>query len=245
MISFDAYDLIALWEKQQTLSPAEQALLLLALARPRDSREALGNMTIGERDRILLDMRRQLFSDQLESLAHCSNCDETLEIALAISEFLSVATSADAAARSSLRVGEFDIVFRLPTVADAIAIERNRALATARLMLQRRCIVAARKDGSSVDPQELDEITLARISRAMEKMDPLSEIRLSITCTNCEHSESILLDIASYLWAELRIEAERLLDEVQLLAREFGWREMDIVAMSGVRRQYYLDRRTT
>ena len=243
MISFDAYDLIALWEKENALSSAQRGLLLLALANPEQSRQTLGAMTVGQRDRILLDMRRQLFGDQVEGIVHCSRCDETLELCVSISDFLSV--SAESSARASLRVGEIDITFRLPTVEDSLAVERYGEHHEARRSLLQGCILSARRGGTSVDPQEIDDITLARIARRMEEMDPLAEIQLTIICTDCEHSESILLDIVSYLWAELHTEAERLLDEVRLLAAQYGWREMDIVAMTGQRRQFYLDRRAT
>lgn len=243
MISFDAYDLIALWEKESALSSAQRGLLLLALANPQQSRQALGAMTVGQRDRILLDMRRQLFGDQVEGIVHCSRCDETLELCVNISDFLAV--SAESSARTSLRVGEYDITFRLPTVDDALSVERHRERHDARRSLLQGCILSANRGDASVDPQEIDDITLARIAQCMEELDPLAEIQLSITCADCEHSESILLDIASYLWAELITEAERLLDEVRLLASQYGWREMDIVAMTGRRRQFYLDRRAT
>lgn len=243
MISFDAYDLIALWEKERTLSSAQRGLLLLALARPGQSRQDLGAMTVGLRDRILLEMRKQLFGDQLESIVQCSRCDETLELSVRISDFLRV--SAECSGQTSVSVGELDITFRLPTVDDALQVEQHKERVGAHRALLQGCIVAVHQDGAHIDPQDVDDISLARVARCMEDMDPLAEIRLGITCADCGHGESVLLDIASYLWTELVTEAERLLDEVRVLASQYGWREMDIMAMTGRRRQFYLKRSST
>jgi hypothetical protein len=51
----------------------------------------------------------------------------------------------------------------------------------------------------------------------------------------------VLFDIVSFFWTELSAQAKRLLREVHTLARGYGWREADILAMSARRRQLYLD----
>jgi hypothetical protein len=104
-------------------------------------------------------------------------------------------------------------------------------------------VVAAVRDGKAVSAAELDEAVVAAVSDAIEALDPLAEVRLTLACAGCESSQSVLLDMASYLWAELLAEAERLLADVCFLARAYGWREADVLAMSGRRRQFYLDRR--
>jgi len=44
-----------------------------------------------------------------------------------------------------------------------------------------------------------------------------------------------------FLWTEITSQARRLLHEVHLLATTYGWHEADILAMSAIRRQYYLE----
>ena len=41
-------------------------------------------------------------------------------------------------------------------------------------------------------------------------------------------------------WAEIDAWARRILREVNILARAYGWRESDILALGAVRRQIYL-----
>lgn len=242
MTSFDAYDLIALWERDRSgLPAAEKALLLLALARPEASREALGATPIGARDRALFELRASLFGDELQALASCSACNEQLELALHVGAFLAGAAAREPATQASLVAGDIGLRFRLPTTDDALAAARAE---DARDDLVRRCIVAATRAGAPVSPESLDDDVVAKVSAAIEEIDPLSEIRLSVTCSACASTQSVLLEISSYLWAELVSEAERLLEDVHGLAHAYGWREADILAMSGKRRQFYLDRRS-
>jgi hypothetical protein len=246
MTPFDAYDLIALWERDRSGLPvAEKALLLLALARPHAARDALGAMPIGARDRALLELRASLFGARLQALASCHQCNEQLELELHVGDFLAGVAPVDAAAPASLVAGDIDLRVRLPTTDDAVLVAHLSDGGEARRALVRRCILDAARDGAPVAFDDLGDDVITRVSQAMESLDPLSEIRLELTCSSCENSQSVLLEIASYLWAELVSEAERLLEDVRLLAHRYGWREADILAMSGKRRQFYLDRMST
>ena len=49
------------------------------------------------------------------------------------------------------------------------------------------------------------------------------------------------MDIGEFFWRELTVQAKRLLREVHLLARGYGWREADVLALHPRRRQAYLD----
>ncbi len=57
----------------------------------------------------------------------------------------------------------------------------------------------------------------------------------------CPHRWPVTLDIASFFWNEIAVQAKRLCHEVHVLARAYAWREADILAMSERRRQYYLN----
>jgi hypothetical protein len=77
----------------------------------------------------------------------------------------------------------------------------------------------------------------ARLSLA----DAHADIRLNLNCTACAACWRAPFDIASYLWSEVDAWALRLLRDVHRLARAYGWREADILALSSSRRQCYLD----
>ena len=75
----------------------------------------------------------------------------------------------------------------------------------------------------------------------MAEADPLSEVEIGLDCFECGNHLTVPLDILSFFWEELREQVKRLLNQVHIMARYYGWREADILAMSPWRRQYYLD----
>ena len=87
------------------------------------------------------------------------------------------------------------------------------------------------RDGRLVGGILLGDINKAPyLMQAFDRNTPLPEQRLQL-----------LFDIGAFLWSEIEACASRLLAEVDALARAYGWRERDILAMSGIRRAAYLD----
>jgi hypothetical protein len=70
--------------------------------------------------------------------------------------------------------------------------------------------------------------------------DPLADVRLAVTCGECGHQWDTTFDIASLLWTEICAAVERLLSDVHMLARAYGWSEAEVLAVGPRRRQYYL-----
>jgi hypothetical protein len=63
---------------------------------------------------------------------------------------------------------------------------------------------------------------------------------LSSACPHCGRAWSAFLDVASFVWREVETWAQRTLQEIHLLARAYGWREIDILTLTPTRRQAYL-----
>lgn len=76
----------------------------------------------------------------------------------------------------------------------------------------------------------------------MANADPLADIQLALTCASCGESFSSPFDIVSYLWTEIEVWALRILSDVDTLARAYAWSERDILNLSPLRRQFYLER---
>jgi hypothetical protein len=99
------------------------------------------------------------------------------------------------------------------------------------------------RDGVEVDfgtrppPRALVRALVERLGAA----DPGAETLLTLTCPACDHRWQTVLDVASFFWDELATRATRLLREVHTLARAYGWREAEILALPGRRRQSYLE----
>jgi hypothetical protein len=82
---------------------------------------------------------------------------------------------------------------------------------------------------------------VAQLTEQIGRADPDADISLDLSCPACDHRWQIAFDIVTFFWAEINSLAKRLLREVHTLARAYGWREADILAMSAARRQAYLE----
>ncbi|WP_394326646.1 hypothetical protein [Streptomyces hygroscopicus] len=131
-------------------------------------------------------------------------------------------------------------------VAGGDATGASTAAARARRALLARCVVSVHRSGQPVPADrlpaaELPEPVQRRLAEAAERADPAADVTLNVACPACGAATRAELDIASYLWAELDHWARDLLLDVHLLATAYGWSEPQILALSPLRRRYYLE----
>ncbi len=232
---------LEIWETSAGGSATVQALALLAAASPGASREQLEGMSLGERDRRLLALRAETLGETLEARSQCPRCDEPLELRLEAGELLGGERPAGAGEAEELELCGLAVRLRAPNSADLLAAERRGGLEEARRCLLERCVSEARRAGEPVAVAELAAAESQELSEALATLDPWAEMRLSLECPACSHRWQELFDVASFFAAELAGLAGRLLREVHVLARGYGWREADVLAMSAKRRQAYLE----
>ncbi|WP_210586469.1 hypothetical protein [Streptomyces sp. GESEQ-35] len=134
--------------------------------------------------------------------------------------------------------GGWEVEFRLPGVADLTAAARA---ADPRGALFTRCLVSAVYAGEVRPAEALPEPVQRRIAEAVEAADPGADVSLNVACPECGQATRAELDIASYLWTELDAWARDVLLDVHLLATAYGWSEPEILALSPLRRRYYLE----
>ncbi|MEU2684101.1 hypothetical protein ABZ654_09530 [Streptomyces hygroscopicus] len=131
-------------------------------------------------------------------------------------------------------------------VAGGDATGASTAADRARRALLARCVVSVHRSGQPVPADrlpaaELPEPVQRRLAEAAERADPAADVTLKVACPACGAATRAELDIASYLWAELDHWARDLLLDVHLLATAYGWSEPQILALSPLRRRYYLE----
>jgi hypothetical protein len=85
------------------------------------------------------------------------------------------------------------------------------------------------------------EARLADAGAALQALDPQADIRLELECGECATRWTAPLFVEPFLWRELGAWARARFDEVDRLARAYGWREPDILALSPQRRRAYLE----
>jgi len=237
--------LLNVWENALRQRPHDQALTILEVACPDVPRERLVALSVGRRDAALLTVRRETFGPALQSFVDCPGCGERLEFALAAdaigAEFVLDPGEPDGEVGGAFAMDGYAIRFRLPDSRDLGAVAGAGDVAAGRAILLRRCLLSSERDGVPVAADDLPEDVVAEVSRQMAERDPQAELLLDLNCPACAHNWEAPFDIVPFFWAEIATEAKRLLREVHTLARSYGWRETDVLAMSEMRRRSYLE----
>jgi len=239
MKSLGDADILAVWETAHRYHPVDQAIALLMTAEPEHSRDELAALPLGCRDARLLALRRSTFGDTLHSRGTCPQCNEAVEFEISCSVLCM--PDAEVSERTVDAEG-YQLRMRPLTSFDLAAAAGASNVAEARRILLQRCVVEARRNDAFVDADELPEAINAAVAQAALMTDPQAELLFELACPACAHRWQATLDIAHILWKEVDARAQRLLMEVHLLARAYGWREADILGMSPVRRNAYLQR---
>ncbi len=237
MRTLAASDILHLWETAQRQHPVDQALALLAAAEPGCSRDELAALPLGLRNQRLLALRRLSFGDQLGGRSVCPQCNETVEFELSCSSLQSLP---DAMSEHTFEINDYALRVRPLNSFDLAAAAASADLTEARRLLMQRCVIEIRYGDAVIDTQALPSTLSDAIAEAALAADPEAELLLELNCPGCAHRWQSLLDIVHILWSEVAARAQRLLLEVHLLARAYGWHEADILAMSPARRAIYL-----
>jgi hypothetical protein len=238
MQGLSASQMIGLWERGAGQHPVDRSLTLLAAACPEFTPEQLWEFRIGRRDVCLLRLRERIFGPTMDATAKCPQCGETVEFTLRTAD-LDV-DSAAVEQPQELEEGEITVRFRLPNSSDLAAISRRSGVADARQALLKRCVIEASIDGALVDSEALSEQVVLKLAARLAEGDPQGDLTLDLKCVECGHPWQIGFDIAAFLWTEIDALAKRLLSEVHILARAYGWSEADVLAMGAARRHFYL-----
>ncbi len=228
MQAFSSSDVVALWERGARLHPLDRSLLALSTAFPGAS-EDHADWSLGRRNRALFELHAVCFEKQLQGWSGCPACGEKAEFELEGGQLLAASASAQPGTTVTVR-GE---IFRLPTSRDLAEVLAEDAAAAARGLLE-RCRLG------EAGPGEWDEAALGEAGDTLAAADPLAEVQLALDCPACGHEWHDVLDIGSFVWAEVESRARRLLWEVHTLALAYGWSEAETLGLSAVRRAGYL-----
>lgn len=238
-------DLLAGWERGLASSGQGRALELHRMARPDTDPRDLLRVPAGMRETDLYALRRALFGDRLDVLAECGSCGAAIEVEIDAGALARrpVTDSEGDPGAGPLRFTEdgWDVEFRLPAVGDLAAAAATGDLAAARRQLVMSCVLAASRDGCACDPAGLPDQVLRRLAAECERADPAAEVTLRLICPQCAAVTPAELDVADCVWAELDSWARETLLDVHLLARAYGWTEPEVLALSPLRRRYYLE----
>ena len=144
-----------------------------------------------------------------------------------------------AAPPAPLEVDGFVLLWRSPDSSDVEAASTAGSAEEAERVLLERCVADVRDpDGEAIDA--LPAGVREALVRAMADADPLAEVLVNVACPECGEEFVADVDVGRFVWAELHARGQRVLREVDVLARAYGWTEAEVLALGERRREAYL-----
>lgn len=232
LVAPSAEAIVEIWEQGLYQQPIDRALTILAVLTNR-SRQELAELTLERRDSLLLERRLQLFGRSFSGGSTCRRCGCDVEVSVTTDE-MDVPEE-----RFVVKVADTELVVQMPTSIDLAAAGRCDSVDAARRELVRRCILGSKRndgDGSF----EGDDV-VAAVEAELDRRAGVSAAAVQVSCPDCGQEWVLELDVAGFMWREIEILAVRLLRQVDLLARRYGWSEQAILALSPGRRRFYLE----
>jgi len=232
--------ILRVWELGRNRHGVDQAILILEEAFPDRSWDDLVQLPLGERNDLLLDVREKTLGFELQGYATCNHCEEELEF-VAETDEVRIPSDALEPGTHTMQFGTYDLRFRLLNSLDLGAVSKGSDEAQARRTLARRVLVKATQKQTPVSADQLPDSVIDALSDRLSECDPQAAMHIEMECPECRKELSIPFDIVTFFWREIQARAQRLLREVDLLARRYGWSEAEILSMSELRRYNYLE----
>src|SRR2546423_5681488 len=220
-------------------APAVTRLLNACLVRLDDvtrSQELVRRILVGDRDFLMLQLRRMTLGEKISAVVVCPACSAQMDV-----DFKASDVQIDRHPQTGMTYTlEFNpgeepgrtVCFRLPTGADQEDILGLDADSAVDVLLV-RCLV---DDGG--EPLSAEE-RIAVID-AMEQLAPKIDLELDLTCPECSHTFVEPFDTTAFFLKEMCVNGDQLLREVHLLAFHYHWSESDILSLTRERRRAYL-----
>ena len=240
MRALTAAEIIQVWELGQSRPGWYRAMLLLAPALPDFTPDEVAAFSVGHRNALLFGLREAMIGSSMDAFIECPKCKEPLEFGLEVAEFCDGFVPEPTGKSYTLESHGFTLTYRLLDSTDLAAGALKGDLGESRSTLIERCLIEVSREGRVVEPGTLEKPVIGALADALSERDPLADKRLPLQCAACEHTWLASFDIVAYFWTEVERLAERLLEDVHLLAKAYGWRQSDILMMSPVRRRHFL-----
>jgi hypothetical protein len=231
-----ADELLALWERAAGTASFDRDDALLSSLHDKPP------LSLGSRNAALLTLRSRLFGQAQLLRCDCPHCGAVSEFSVdcdALSH--SLLPTADAERPQRLEAEGWCVEFRLPNVADLRAASSRSADEAGFVQsLLHRCVSRCEHEGGIHPAHELPPSVALALSQRMEALEPGASVSFELTCPECQQVWTAPMDPGAVLWSELQTRAERLLLDVDALARAYGWSESQVLALSPTRRAAYL-----
>ncbi len=214
------------------------AISLLARIVERADGEPLDweRLAMTDVDVLVLRLRQRLLGDIVRAELRCANsaCAAPVDLEFSIDQYLEHHRPRTPPKVSPTGDGWFrladdgDAEFRLPNVADQLAIASERRREQALL-------------GRCVRPVDAAARSRRSIEAAMARMAPNLASDVEGSCPECGAKVAAYFDPLTYTLRELRDQAAFVYEDVCFISRFTHWTEADILAMPAARRTRYAE----
>lgn len=210
---------------------------VLSLDDEEPPRDMARRMLVGDRDYLVLQLRRLTLGDRVLAVVDCPACGSKMDIdfdaaAIPIENGVPDTPTYEIELPGHAGHPTRTVRFRLPSGGDQEAV-LGLDVETAADKLLERCLLS-----SAAMPLAVEE--KARVITAMEARAPRVELELELTCPECSGAFVMPFDTTAFFLDELRISADQLLREVHFLAFYYHWNESEILGLDRDRRRTYL-----
>ena len=233
----DASALLDAWETGCSQAPARRALTLLAATSGPERREMVAGLTVGDRDRLLLDLREGLFGSRVTALAECPECGAALELDFDVDE---VRTTPVTAGPVDVEADGTSVSVRLPTAGDLADAAESGDPAAVHEFLLHRCVGGRGRRAARGGPAAVGGPGGGCGPSRGGCRPAAGRAALALLRGVREGRGSPPFDIASFVWTEVDGWAVRSLREVHLLASAYGWTEAETWLLRLPGRQFYM-----
>ena len=241
--------LLQAWEQGAQADDLRRPLVLLSIALPDRDPGQLAAMPIAGRNALLLRLHELTFGPELNVFGECPDCAARLEFAVPVD---ALAARLDSQPPADIITWERNgQLYRLRpiTTDDLLACLDVPELDAAQELLLSLCLekspvgASIPQAGGSIQPPAATPDMLgdhAEVLQRFEQLHGAAELSCAIDCPGCASRQVLDLDLARFVWAEVRTAARRLLADIHDLASAYGWTEQSIASMSPARRGAYL-----
>src|SRR5215471_15861523 len=187
--------MIRVWERGDSRSPVDQALLLLEAGSREVPLSVLAKLHVAERDRRLLQLRERTFGSRVSCSVDCPFCYENLEFEIEIPQILQPSLP-QAAETFTGSIDELTVTFRLPNSEDLVDALDAPSAEEGRGRILKRCLLSVRKLGEELGLNQLSLEDGEKLCSLMGNSDPQSETQFGVQCLSCGKTWQVTFDVA-------------------------------------------------